>query len=489
MPQHGAESNPPWCRGNVVDFTGHGSVRIGEIADKGNMRASIPLSPNKAILLTMFLGLAASAASVPAQADPARNQVIGLTLTSGSVAPALVRQRVDYTKCAQSGCSLAGFLRLSSGWAGGVAVNSDVPPNLTKSLGGVWISNGKQIAQVDPETCKFKCQPQLAPLRSASDEVTGLAYWEDEAALLMSDSQNYLHWIDTSGCTLRAVACDTWRKSVIPKGYTIGGLATDDVRRFLFVSASTFGATPVRNKIWAGSLGSPKRPISATWCSLAAGCEMAVPTCGSTRLSAITGLGFDACTSTLYITDGRMVMAAKFVYDSHKKTCSLTALGCCDRGTGDRFGGICVLPQRVRSVGKSCVGAPCIDCPNMVAGTYGVAFLGNRNFALTLTNAPTGSNPAFLGIGVGACVTPGVPIGFCDTVKIGTGAPPLLIPMRVTPVGSGPCDGRAVFSFGVPKIAALCGVPMSAQWAMECIGSSGRGKAITNCVTFEITTN
>ena len=467
-----------------MDFASHSSVRIGEIADKGNMRAPIPFR-----LTSLFLGIVVLTVSVPAQANPAHNEVLGITLTSGSTAPSLVRQGVDSDGCTVAGCSLTGFLRLSSGWAGGVAFNSDVPPNLTNSLGGVWISNGKQLAQVDPYSCTFRCNPQLAPLRSVSAEVTGLAYWEDEAALLMSDSENYLYWIDTSGCTLSAVACDTWRKSVIPAGYTIGGLATDDVRRLMFVSASTFGASTVQNKIWAGSLGFPTKPISSTWCNFAAGCEMSVPACGSTRLSAITGLGFDACTSTLYITDGRLVMAAKFVYDAGKNKCSLTSLWCCDRGTADRFGGLCVGPKRAFAVGKSCVGAPCIDCPGMVAGTYGEAFLGNRNFALTLTNAPTGSNPAFLAVGVGGCVTPGVPIGFCETVKIGLAAPPLLIAMRVTPVGGGPCDGRAVFSFGVPKIVAFCGAQMSAQWAMECAGGSGRGNAITNCLTFEITTN
>ena len=95
----------------------------------------------------------------------------------------------------------------------------------------------------------------------------------------------------------------------------------------------------------------------------------------------------------------------------------------------------------------------------------------------------------FLAIAVGGCQSPGVPIGFCALARISFILPPLLIPMRVRGAGSGPCDGDAVFSFGVPRDPSFCGAPISVQWAMNCVGPSGPGKAITNCVTFEITTN
>lgn len=417
------------------------------------------------------------------------DEVIGITRPSGSTDPKLVRQRTDFSTCNESSCVVTGFERGGNAWAGGTAFNGDVPPNRTGSLGGVWISNGKTLAQVDPWTCAVKCAPQAAPLASTSSEVTGLAYWEAEAALLMSDSTNLLYWVSPSACSMSAVVCDYWRDHIVPTGYTIGGLATDDVNRWLFVSASTFGKTPVSNKIWVGKLGTPSRPIKPGWCPTLL-CPLFPHTCPGVTLGAITGLAYDACTQTLYLTDGRIVTAATITWDPTQGICNAKYIGCCNKQPGETLTGLCVVQKRVDSVGTSCVAAPCVACPGMVAGTYGSAFLGNRNFALTLRNAPTGSTPAFLAVGVGACSTTGFSLGFCGPVRVGLVQAPILLPVRVTRSGATACDGEVTISLAIPFHSTFCGTPVSTQWVMNCPGvPTGTGHAISNCVTFELTSN
>ncbi|MCB9869407.1 MAG: hypothetical protein H6837_06090 [Planctomycetes bacterium] len=440
-------------------------------------------------LFPMLLPLVLLGAPVPAQADVRRNEVVGVTAGTATSAPRLEWQRSDFAGCAVRGCALPGFETSARPWAGGTAFNGDVPPNLSNSLGGVWVSNGRKIALVDPAGCAMRCPAQDAPLTTPTADVTGLAYWEQEAGLLLSDSTNLLYWVSPNQCAMTAVVCDTWQKSIVPTGFTIAGLASDDVNRLLFVSASTFSSTPVRSKLWATYLGFPRRPIDSGWCAVAPPCEITIPTCGTTPLGPITGLGYDACTGTLYWTDGRTVVAGQIKIDTARSTCTLSLLGCCTKSSGEPFTGLCVAQKQPFAVGTACVQGGCTACPTMVASSYGAPFLGNRNFALTLRNAPTGAMPVFLALAIGGCTAPGVPIGFCETARIGTSAPPLLIPMRVARVGSGPCDGHADFSFGVPVLPQLCGTPMSAQWAMDCTGPNGPGQAITNCLTFEVTTN
>ena len=86
-------------------------------------------------------------------------------------------------------------------------------------------------------------------------------------------------------------------------------------------------------------------------------------------------------------------------------------------------------------------------------------------------------------------MAPGLPIGFCETARVWLGTTPLVVPVLFPPAGSGPCEGKAVISLGVPPLIGLSGIPISVQWAMDCVGPGGRGRAISNCITFEITTN
>ena len=317
------------------------------------------------------------------QAQTTRNEVLGLTWSSGQTDPSLLWQKMDHAGCAQRSCTVVGFERGSGSlsFAGGTAHNGDVPPNLSKSLGGVWVSNGSKIALVDPDTCGYRCQPQPAPLRGSQSKVTGLAYVEETATLFMSDSENLLYWVETGGCVLSPVVCDQFQKTVLKSPYVIGGLAADDLRRRLFVSASVLGSPGGPNKIFVFSFGSPGKPVPASWCASSGICEMVVPACGTLQLGPLTGLGFDATTDTLYYTDGRNTVASRVAYDPGSGSCGLTVLGCCGRSSGDPFSGLCVMQKRAISSGKACVMAPCIDCPSMRAGTYGDAFLGNKNFA------------------------------------------------------------------------------------------------------------
>jgi len=416
-------------------------------------------------------------------------QVIGLTRASGPADPLLMRRDTDFAVCAQSACRVVGFEKAGSAWAGGTAFNGDEPPNLTSSLGGVWISNGRSLAQVDPWNCDIRCAPQPVPLQSPAAEVTGLACWEAEGALLVSDSTNLLYWMSPSTCALSAVACASFKDHLVPSGYTIGGLATDDLQGRMFVSASTFGAATVSHKLWVADLGAPQRPIQADWCPKTA-CELTIPACPGVALGAITGLGFDACSSTLYLTDGAHILAVGIGWDPVQGVCTSQLVGCCNPGSPDRYTGLCVAQRPAESVGSSCVEAPCIACPAMRAGTYGAAFLGNRNFALTLRNAPTGATPAFVAVGLGRCSATGFGLGFCGAVRIDLTRPTLLIPVRVTPSGATACDGAVTISLGIPSTPGFCGSPVSVQWVMNCPGvPSGTGHAISNCVSFEMTTN
>jgi hypothetical protein len=305
----------------------------------------------------------------------------------------------------------------------------------------------------------------------------------------MSDSTNLIYWVATNACALSAVVCDHWQKSVVPTGFTIAGLATDDVNRLLFVSAANFGQPTTINKIWVAYLGSPPKPVQPGFCSLVT-CELSLTGCASLGLGPLTGLGFDACSSTLYCTDGRHLVGLGVTYDRGNNRCKTVLRGCCTMTTGTPFRGLCVLQRAPQSVGQSCVAAPCIGCPNMVAGTFGSAFLGNPNFALTLRHAPTGSAPAVLAITIGACSTSGAQIGFCAPVRLPLSIPPLVFPVRVPKAGATPCDGDVTISLGIPANPAFCGIPLAVQWVMDCPGvPSGVGHALSNCVTFEITTN
>ena len=302
----------------------------------------------------------------------------------------------------------------------------------------------------------------------------------------MSDSSNRLYWVTTkNGCSLSAVGCTNWG-SRVPKGYRIAGLASDDLGRRLFVSVSNFVGSKPDNRIYVMDLGFPRKPIQSAWCNMVTCQVPTVPVGKGQALGPITGLGFDACTGTLHYTDGKVVHAAKVTYP--KGSCQLQHLGSCAAPV--RYTGLCMEQRQPVLVGKSCVNPPCPACPNMRASTYGAPFLGNRNFALTLTGAPSGSKPAILAVGFGACSPVGFSSVWCGKIRVGLGQTPFLLPVLLPAAGSGPCDGKVAASFVVPPWGWICGVPLSAQWAMECVGpKGGRGNAISNCVTFEFTTN
>ena len=178
--------------------------------------------------------------------------------------------------------------------------------------GVVWSTTGTALeAELDPTKfpgCNIVCQQTTAPLCPQADYVTGMAFMDSgtvtgpppgvpgpRGRLYYLYNNNTLGWEDTSGCVRGNFQCCDLSPS-LPPGTTVSGLATDDLRRLIFV-----GANP-----------NPGLGLPATVYIFD---EFCVPLCSVPLLpdpnvcpvgplQVITGLAYDACKEQLYVTDG-----------------------------------------------------------------------------------------------------------------------------------------------------------------------------------------
>ena len=293
----------------------------------------------------------------------------------------------------------------------------------------------------------------------------------------------------------------------------IAGLAADDEGRKLLVATSCFAPRTgfkttvhvtnmdavdwcVRTGYFRFPILDPKNagPLSSS--------NPICPNLGWNDQTLIKGLAYDSCQDRLYLTDGLKIVYGKLPIDAagtrvgvivkNSKGANVRIFqieGCCALSLrSQEYTGLSIYPNK-KSVGTSCVTAPCNSCSKMRAGTIGDAILGNPDFALSVTNAPGNWTTLALGIGVGSCSTKGIPLGFCGTIKLPLAATALFLFQNPGPVAAGCAGGRVVKTGTIPSQPSLCGLKLSTQWVVECRSSSGVGAGVTNCHEFEIQGN
>jgi len=410
--------------------------------------------------LSLLVNLTLAVSMVQAQTTP---QLVALTGRT----PLLVTQTRD---CVTKSCRVALPTPLPPvlPYAGGTAYDS--------VLGEILVSDGFRIIHVDPDTCSTVCGPYQPPITTSS-VVTGLAMDEVQKVLWISDSSNTLS--KTTGCPATLVSSC---KMAMPVGYTVAGLASDDLRGLLFYAAGDWGMTPPRpNLVVVTKTSSPCTPL----------CTIQVTGCGTNPMNPITGLGFDPITSTLFMTDGRQTLESKFDLQS----CTLSEVRCCGgvQPVNEPYVGLEFLPSRATILGRSCLDSICGTCPNAVGQhtAIGDPTLGNPSFALRMDGLPPQSltvvKAAFLIVGAGPCQSPGIKVlPFCG---------PLLVPVQplipivigpLSPVGTVACTAYVSVTLAVPIDRSLAGQVLSSQFVMTCTHQLAVGTAVSNCLSWAI---
>ena len=337
----------------------------------------------------------------------------------------------------------------------------------------IWDCDGARLIgarATSTPPCGLVCGPVLAQT-PPNAIVTGLAFDEGNRWLWQLDSSPGLSWFTTTGTPCPKLVGRCSLAGVFPTTHTPGGLAYSERYKLVFYSASIFPSGIATNIVYAAPASNPCQPI----------CKFPFDVCtGGPPLSALRGLAFDDCSSTLYATDGIRVARGVFL---PPPTCTVPTIACCNASLIAPYYGLCLETSHAVSVGNSCTALPCPACPNMVLSAIGDPATGNSLFALRISGAPAttaalGTVGVFL-LGPGPC-TPGLPMG-CGLYHIQLPPPPILL--GVTPLlGPPACGGVATQPLPVPLDPVLCGVNLSTQAAVLCAGASGIGMGLTNAL-------
>lgn len=338
----------------------------------------------------------------------------------------------------------------------------------------VWYTTGTTMLEVALRDCSVSCQftPQL--MNSAA-VVSGLAMLDGGRRLLqLETTPGYLGMrsYDTSvcpptplrdGCTLPLAA-----------GAVAGGLATDAENGLVFVAVSTPNAIDWTSEILVMAERDRCTPL----------CRFPVPRCGPfyPRSGAVTGLGYDACAQTLYVTNGQH---SQGLLVRNALRCDFTAGWCCPVGSSWGMKGLDVVPGWQQSdVGASCVPSVCPPCAMRGELAGGDAVPGNSEFAVRLVSAQGGSI-AILVLNANAC-TAGTQFPFlCGPVYPALLPAPYVSPqLRVVSTG-GTCDGVANHPLPLPQNRSLCGLTLCTQWLVLCVGTAP-GFGVTQAISFKI---
>ncbi|MBK8975694.1 MAG: hypothetical protein IPM29_07195 [Planctomycetes bacterium] len=396
------------------------------------------------ISLALAVALPWLAAAAVAQTTP---EVLGLTDTAPQLA------RIDPGFCTLSLCPPAIGPSVSP-WAGGVA--HDPGDRAT------WLSEGLTLTKVDARnTCVTVCGPFPAPNLPAGVVVTGLAYNEALGRLFVSHSDNTI-WVYqvAGGCTLSLLNSCTL---TVPTNHIVSGLATSDPNGLLFYASSPWLGFGAPTEIHVAFQGSPCTPI----------CPATIPSNTAGIVPDITGLGYDACRSELYFTDGGQVYGMQFA-----PPCSLTQNTICTGVPGQLLTGLCVLPSTETTSGNPCFSGSSPLCTTMTHVLRGDPAIGNLTFALDALNTPAPSI-AMVFIDIGAnCASAN--FGLCSLLP----SIPVWASMTFVP-GTG-CNGTATFPLPLPANAALCGLILSSRWAGWMFPGGPLDHYVTDCQTWMV---
>jgi hypothetical protein len=397
--------------------------------------------------------------SFPLPAQTPQN-LLGLgALAVGPLGVPLLRQ--DPTTCAITRCHTVLNSPLDQR-AGGTAYDA------TRS--GVWVTNGLQLACVEPGACRALCAPHTPPGVDASAQLSGLACDEARGLLYGTTTANTLI-VWRLECPITNVVQRCSLANVIPPGWFVGGIAVDDVTGTLFYSASTFTGPATGSTVFVAPSSAPCVPQ----------CKFELRACGTSALGPLTGVAFDLCTSTIWVTDGRSQAAARY----SPATCTAQVLRCCPGvTTGDRWTGLCLQPSGAVAQGRNCTNHGCGTCATLQHVTVGDPTIGNPAFALAVEGAPVGSQ-GWLFLGAGPTMPPGILVPpFCGALLVPlTPSPWILGPYSIP--GSGTCTGARQVAMPVPPLPVLCGIYLSSQWLGLCT-SGPFGTFVTNVLNWRV---
>jgi hypothetical protein len=404
-------------------------------------------------VLPIVLTLAAAAA--PAQA-PSR-LVGGASTTAGGI---LQRDPMTCTPAQMCGPL---FGPLPQPFAGGTAYDP--------IRGVIWTTDGVSLIGMPAQNaaCVPVCGPIPVPGLAAGVVATALAFQEDGSAtgvLWCVDSSHNLHRFAWSGaCPVAGTTCSL-ATSAPTLTHRFGGLAISETNSRIFYAASDFGSGLPNTWVFSAPLSNPCTPT----------CSVPLPlTCPGLVGRRVTGLAFDDCLDTLYVTDGIFVFWAAFT-----APCTFGPMSCCTVPAASPYVGLCVEPRRSLTQGSSCLSAPCATCPSMLLAAVGDPTLGNSSFGFRLANAPAGST--VLGYWNVGC-SPGVP-ALCGTFFPPFVPPP--IPFTPVVLGGTGCGGQTFHALPIPLAATLCGLTFSAQDVLICPGF-GTGLSNAVCATISDT--
>jgi hypothetical protein len=319
--------------------------------------------------------------------------------------------------------------------------------------------------------CGYLCPPFPAPLVAPTAVVTGLENVESLNQVWILDSFGNIYQC-TYACPPAVVnVCNTGLGLTATNA--TGALAVDECNGLVFYTYTNWPSATTR--LHVAPIGAP-----CAWTQV-----FPVSGCTAVALRGITGLAVDGCRQVLYLTDG--VTTIGWSYTVVAGVVTFGTQTCCTLAPpvlGDIFVGLAVRSGRATSFGGPCANGTCPACP-MAHSLVGSPNLGNANFALDLTGAPLGQL-AWVNVGVGPC---GPGLAF----------PPLCGPLftgpslgTIGPVATGAgagCGGSATFPLGLPMIPGLCGLVLSSQCGVFCIGGGAIGTSMSNCLSWEIQCN
>ncbi len=335
-----------------------------------------------------------------------------------------------------------------------------------------WVSNGLVLTLVDPTGCRELCAPHR-PL-AGRELITGLAVDERRGELILTDDTDFIRFYALACPIARELsACSV--SGAIPISHTLGGVAFSEIEDLLFYSSSDFSTpTTPGNVLYVARRATPCAPI----------CRIPVPRCGNRSLLPIHGVAYDACTGTVWCTDG--LSSVGLTIDLSR--CTAREVACCQHTLSEFFAGLCWMPSRATSTGRACSAAPCAACLAITHETIGDPTLANPAFGLRVSGAPAPST-AYAILGVGAC-TGGIPIPpLCGSVyaPLVPIAPLVLGPVPVP--GLSACSGTASLTVAIPANASLCGAMFCSQMLGVCTSGATLGTWLSNAASWRITSS
>lgn len=355
-------------------------------------------------------------------------------------------QNVDPCRPAVTNCTTLTPVRAAAPFAGGTAYDP--------RYGTVWVSDGVTLAEYYTgvaRACRARCTPFRAVVSDPNALVSGLTCSDARPRLFQLATRPgvmELTVYDNVRCPAQPVQC----RLSLPGDAVAAGLAYDEVDDLLFVSVSIPGANGYSNLLWVMPASAPCQVI----------CETRLFTCS---IELVTGLGFDACSRKLYVTDGHTTQTIDVIDARH---CQLHYGPCCRKQIAPVYRGLAVVPcwEKITH-GRPCTSAPCPSCPNMHSDTIGDPAIGTA-FQVTLADAPAAAQ-AWLMLSFGPCGA-GVPLPrpFCGVLYPDLGNLFFLPPVPV--LGAPPCGGDASQLLPLPVNPALCGHSLCTQWLVACQG-------------------